>query len=183
MPTMSRCFSNPWLTPPTAFATMLRAKPCRADCSGFSRRATSRPSCRSSRIPAGSGTRNVPFGPFTTTADGWTSTVTPEGRSIGLLPIRDIEPVPSEAKDLNSGNAAEYLAPDASLAGALSAHHTARRGQDIDSEVSQDLGDFAGSDVNAPAGPRDPLQGRNHTLTVRGVTQDDPQGFLLPFLG
>src|SRR5438552_16239053 len=159
MPTMSRCFSNPWLTPRTALATMLRARPCRADCSGFSRRATSRPSCRSSWIPAGSGTRNVPFGPFTTAADAWTSTVTPEGRSIGLLPIRDIGP--------HSGNAAEYLAPDAPLAGALSAHHTARRGQNIDSEISHDLGDFDGSDVNAPAGPFDPLPGSSDTRTFR----------------
>ena len=89
---MSSSFLKPSVTPVTALATRLRARPwnffsCASSRSSFATRAS--PSCAKS-TPGGTACFSVPLGPFTSTAPAEMFTVTPFGTGIGFFPIRDI---------------------------------------------------------------------------------------------
>jgi len=83
---------KPVVTPVTALKTSARARPWKAACLSFSRSAIRWPSLATSLMPPGSMAETLPFGPSTRTVAPSALTVylTPAGRAIGFLPIRDI---------------------------------------------------------------------------------------------
>src|SRR6185503_13156944 len=105
---MSSSRLKPSVTPATALATRLRARPWNLPRPGSSptREAVRWPSVSSKLIPAGYPWRSLPFGPCTSTAPSTTLTVTPLGIVIGFLPIRDIA---------DSPDVAQHFAADAGL--------------------------------------------------------------------
>src|SRR5580698_4490862 len=90
MPTISRSFDHPLVTPSTALKTSARVRPCTAACDSFSRLATMCPSLVSSLMPAGMTCSTFPLGPSTTIVLPLTVYLTPCGNGIGCFPIRDI---------------------------------------------------------------------------------------------
>src|SRR5262245_23321843 len=130
-PWISRCFSKPFVTPSTMFATSVRVSPWSARSSPRSvGRVTVRtPSSCATFMRAGTRCSRVPSGPVTLTSPpGDTATVTPLGISMGFLPIRLIA-LPDER---------ENLAADASLGGLAGGDHAGRRGQDRGAEPAED---------------------------------------------
>src|SRR5271168_1527373 len=93
MPTTSRSFDQPLVTPSMAFETSARVSPWIAACESFSRDATTNPSFVSSLIPEGIGCSTLPFGPSTTIRLPCTVYFTPLGNGIGFFPIRDISSI------------------------------------------------------------------------------------------
>src|SRR5580692_8278225 len=104
-------------------------------------------------MPAGIGTLSLPLGP--STRSSWPRVIfTPLGKGMIFLPTRDI--VSSLPK------LAEHFSADAFLARRTAGHDAARRGQNIDAESAQHLGDFLASDIHAAAGPRNAFNARDH---------------------
>src|SRR5262245_5379951 len=191
---MSSSFLNPSVTPETAFATRLRARPWNLRSSSSSREslATSAPASCENRMPGGSGWRSLPFGPWTSTASGAIFTVTPFGIGIGFLPIRDIAdpsrwspaPDPSSAA-ASSGETrrrpvtgdcspyvAEHFAADAGLPRRAAGHHSARGREDARPQSAEDTGNILHTQVDAAPWTADPLQPGDDLLTPRSVLQE-----------
>src|SRR5688572_25413503 len=174
---MSSSFLKPSVTPATALATRLRARPWNFPSSGSSRDsfATRLPSSCAKRMPGGTCCRILPFGPCTSTASGAIFTVTPVGIEIGFLPIRDMFSVlygRDHASPLRSPHIAEHFATDARLAGGTARHHAARRGQDAGAETTEDGRHIFRSQIDAAAGPADPLEPGHHLLAMRSVLEE-----------
>src|SRR5918993_5668583 len=98
---MSSSRLKPSATPCTALATSVRASPWNFRSSPSSRAsaALTSPFDISNVMPGGSGCRNCPLGPFTSTASSPIDTVTPLGIGMGRFPMRDIRLDPSQAID------------------------------------------------------------------------------------
>src|ERR1700722_1337944 len=177
MPTISRSRVHPLVTPSTALLTRARASPCTAACESFSRTATRCPSFCSTLMPAGRAVSSLPFGPCTSTVLPSNFTVTPWGIGIGFFPILDISfqlsafssqlsPIASLLQgrrlitdDFFSAksrlpNLAQQFAAHAFLAGLATGHHSARRGENIDSHSAQDSWNLAAPHVDPAPGPR-----------------------------
>src|SRR6187200_2609156 len=105
------------------FAIRLRVSPCSARCSPRSvGRATVRtPSSTLISISRLSSWVSSPFGPFTVTRPGATSTVTPAGISIGLFPILLMKVSLVRLPDVG-----DHFAADALLLGLVAGHHAGR---------------------------------------------------------
>src|SRR5262245_50502517 len=165
---MSSSFLKPSVTPATAFATRLRARPWNFASSGLSPRFASKwPSASSKLMPLGYACFSLPFGPWTSTAPSSTLTVTPFGIVIGFFPIRD----------MSSPNVTEHFAAHARLDRIASGHHAARRRQDARAEAGQDLRHVVASEVDAAAGAADALNAGDQPLAMRSVLQEQPQCF------
>ena len=89
---MSSSFLNPSVTPVTALATRLRARPWNFFSVPSSRSsvATSASPSLANRMPGGTACLSDPFGPLTSTAPAAMLTVTPLGSAMGFFPIRDM---------------------------------------------------------------------------------------------
>src|ERR1700690_3528978 len=124
MPTISSSRVKPVETPLTALAASARVSPWSAAWESFSRISSSEPPSCLAVIPAGTGTRSLPFGP-STCSSAPIFTVTPFGSGIGFLPTLDMSELP---------NLAEQLSADAFLARVFSRHHPAWRSQDVDAQ-------------------------------------------------
>src|SRR5579871_332558 len=179
---MSRSLVKPVDTPCTALATRLRASPCKAACSSFSRTVTRCPSFFSTLMPAGSCVSSDPLGPLTRTPSGVTLMSTPLGTAIILFPILDINSpnllfrVFTRASELGPRNLllpdlAQDLAADIFLARGAPGHQTLGRGQNVDAHPSQYARHFRAADVDAAAGARNALDARNDRLVVGAVLQ------------
>src|SRR5580692_3602423 len=92
MPTMSMSLVQPVVTPVTALKTRARARPWKAACLSVWRSVTRWPSFWTRVMPPGSIAVTLPLGPSTRTVLPFSLTVylTPVGRAIGFLPIRDM---------------------------------------------------------------------------------------------
>src|SRR5438093_4137592 len=182
---MSSSRLKPSVTPVTALAMRLRARPWNFASSGLSvtRLATRWPSLSSKLIPAGCAWRSLPFGPCTSTAPSTTVTVTPLGIVIGFLPIRDIvfpvgaELAPPERADQGRPlpNVAQQLTADAGLHGCAAGHHAARGRQDAGAETGEHLRHVIASEIDAAARPADALDAGDQLLAMRPVFQEQPQ--------
>src|SRR5258706_16437972 len=168
MPTMSSSLVKPWVTPVTALATRLRARPWSAASSSRSRIATSVESFCSKRIAAGTSARSLPLGPSTATTPGSILTLTPLGRGIGLLPTLDMmRSLPDLAKDFAAHPVAVSVA---------SRHHPARRFEDVDAHPAEHARNFLAAYVHAASRPGHPLDFRNHRRALVAVLQVDLDG-------
>src|SRR3954447_13306259 len=174
---MSSSFLKPSVTPCTAFAMRLRARPWYLASSGSSvdRFACSVPSASSKLMPLGNGCRILPFGPCTSTSPSATLTVTPFGIVIGFLPIRDMFVSRRSWWSRVLPDITEHFAADADLDGFPPGHHAARRGQDAGAEPGQHLGHVVVAEIDTAAGAADPLDSGDEPLPVRPVFQEHPQ--------
>src|SRR6266567_2232162 len=93
MPTMSRSFFQPVVTPCTALYTSARVRPWNAANLSLSRTTCRWPSLVSSLTPSATSAETLPFGPSTRTVLPSTLYLTPAGSGIGFFPIRDIESI------------------------------------------------------------------------------------------
>src|SRR5215204_221879 len=161
---MSSSFLKPWVTPSTALATRLRARPWNLPSSLSSRtgRATRLASSCLKAMPGGRAWRSLPFGPCTSTAPSDTWIFTPAGIGMGFLPIRDM---------FNSPHVAEHFAADALAARLAPGHHAARGGQDGGTEAAEHRRHVLASEVDAAAGAADPLDSGDHALAARTVLE------------
>src|SRR5581483_299213 len=170
MPTISSSRVKPVETPCTALAARARVKPWRAAWSSEARLISSLPSACWTLMPSGSGTLSLPFGPVTSScAPTWI--FTPFGSGIGFFPIRDID------QNLLP-HATENLAAHVFLVGVAAGHHTARRGQNINSETSQHARDLGLADIDTAARPRDALDGGDDGRIVVAVLEINLDGLL-----
>src|SRR6476469_5888216 len=141
---MSSSRLKPSVTPSTALAMRLRARPWNLLDSGLSPMfvATRSVPDISKEMPGGTPCFIAPFGPLNSTTSFLTVTVTPLGTAMGFLPIRDISsPLPDVAK---------HFAADAGFRGFLAGHDTARRRENRGAEAAHDARHFLGTEV-APA--------------------------------
>src|SRR4029077_8502831 len=168
---MSSSFLKPSVTPSTALAARLRARPWYFARSGLSdsRDACSTLSATANLMPGGVAWRILPFGPCTSSAPSTTLTVTPLGSAIGFLPIRDIVFVLPDV--------AEHFAADARFDRGLAGHHAARRREDAGAEARQHFRHVVSAEVDAAAGAADALDARDQLFAVRAVLQEEPQRF------
>src|SRR5262245_60172249 len=153
---MSSSFLKPSVTPATALATRLRARPWNFFSVASSRAsdATSAPLSCANTMPGGSGWRSFPLGPWTSTASGATFTVTPFGIGMGFLPIRDMAAVvPRSLPDV-----AEHFAADAGLLGRAPGHHAARGGEDVRAQAAKHLRHVVHAQIHPAARAADALE-------------------------
>src|ERR1700733_7635626 len=120
-------------------------------------------------MPSGIGTLSLPLGPSTSSSLPMVI-LTPFGRGIIFLPTRDIVYL---APFHCLPQLTENLSANAFLARRAARHHAARRGQNIDAEPAQHLGNFLAADIHAAPRPRDALDPRNHRHVARSVFQID----------
>src|SRR5437764_4035842 len=185
---MSSSFLNPSVTPATALATRLRARPWNFPSSGFSPTvfACRCPSASSKLMPEGNACRILPFGPCTSTAPSTTLTVTPFGIVIGFLPIRDILCLVGRGssragrgaeapRSLRSPHVTQHFAADAGLHRRAAGHDASRRPQNARPQPCQDVGHIVASEVDAAAGTADALEAGDEPLAVRSVLEEQPQ--------
>src|SRR5690606_13829323 len=130
------------------------------------RRVRSCPSSTAAVTPGGSTCRIWPFGPFTSTADASTLTVTPFGRAIGFFPIRD----------MSSPDVAENLAAHAGLLRGPAGHHALRGREDVDAQPADHRRYAVAAGIDAAARPADPLETGDHALAAGTVFQEHPDG-------
>src|SRR5215207_154389 len=161
---MSRSLRKPSVTPLTALATRLRARPWNLPSSGSSRRsfAVSWSPFTSKPMPGGSDWRSLPFGPCTSTTPAWTSIFTPFGIGMIFLPILDMV-LP---------NVTENFAADTGLDGFAAGHDAARGRQDAGAQAGEDIGDVVTAEVDAPAGTADALDAGDHLFAARAVLEE-----------
>src|SRR5438445_1534250 len=178
MPTISKSRVQPVVTPVTALFSNARDNPWTAACESFSRTATRCPSFCSMLTPCGIRVSSLPFGPCTSITLPRTLTFTPDGIAIGFLPILDIaflfslrwleggqpSAVMWRDRDLSTAhrprftalpNFAQNLATDAGLARVAARHHALGRGQDVDSQSTQNAWNLGAADIHAAAWLRD----------------------------
>src|SRR5689334_6897557 len=151
---MSSSFLNPSVTPVTALATRLRARPWNLFSSPSSRSSVATIvslSC-ANRIPGGTGWRSVPFGPFTSTAPPSILTLTPLGIGIGFLPIRDIFSYLAFSTWRSLPDVAENFAADARLLGGAAGHHPARGRQDAGAQAAEHVRHIVDAEIDAASG-------------------------------
>src|SRR6266850_1620355 len=173
MPTISSSLLKPSWTPFTALATSARVRPWSARCCRVSsaRLNTTVPLSTAHVIPAGRGFSRDTF-PFSTRISfPCTLTLTPAGRAIGILPIRDMSSSPDVADD---------LAAHARLAGIVAAQHTLGRRHDAHTQPAHHRRDLAGTRVDATTGPAHHLNAREYRRPLLVVAQRDPDGLELP---
>src|SRR5580704_5372066 len=102
--------------------------------------------------PGGSPRDSVPFGPFSSIAASFTVALTPFGRAIGRLPIRDCRK-PSWSGTwvvMGSPDLAKKLAADALLASFAIRHDAAARAEDRDAHAGAHALDSIVPHVDAP---------------------------------
>src|SRR6516164_5568147 len=173
---MSRSFRKPSVTPLTALATRLRARPWNLPSSGSSRSvfACSCSPFSSKPMPGGSFCSSLPFGPCTSTAPCWTLTFTPLGIAITFLPILDITccrfPLPAESCQLP--HVAEHFAADTGLYGRLAGHHAARRRENARAQTRKHVRHVVAAEIDAAARTADPLEARDDALAARSVLEE-----------
>src|SRR4051794_2243343 len=144
-----------------------RVRPCRARCSPRSVGRVTR-SVESSRSIDRSGDtcwESSPLGPLTRTWPGSTWTSTPEGISMGSLPMRLISlvcPLP---------DVSEYLAAHVLAPGLVGGHDPARGRDDGRAHAALHARQLIGGDGVAPAGGRDPSQPADHGVAVLCVLE------------
>src|SRR5882672_8051515 len=126
-------------------------------------------------MPGGRGWCSLPFGPWMSTAPGWTSIFTPFGMGIIFLPIRDMSVSSFQLPACSSQlpDVAEHFAADARLHRFATRHHPARRRQDAGAEAREHVGDGVAPEVDAAAGTADALDAGDDALAARSVLQDD----------
>src|SRR5580765_4629948 len=170
---MSSSFLKPSVTPSTALATRLRARPWNLPSCGSAVAvlATSNPPSTAKSMPAGCSCFNLPFGPCTSTAPSWTLTVTPLGIVMGFLPILDM----SQSRKVLP-HVTKNLAADAGLDGGSPGHHAARSRQDAGAESAKHFRHVFLAKIDAAAGAADPLDASNQAFAVRPVFQKQAQG-------
>src|SRR6187549_2207463 len=164
---MSSSFLKPSVTPSTALATRLRARPWNLPSSLSSSRtgrATRVASSCLKAIPGGRAWRSLPFGPCTSTAPSDTWIFTPLGIGMGFLPIRDM---------FNSPHVAEHFAADALAARLAPGHHAARGGQDGGAQTPEHGRHVFAAEVDTASGAAHPLDAGDHALAARTVLQLD----------
>src|SRR5687767_7753089 len=166
---MSSSRLKPLVTPSTALAIRVRARPWNLPRPGSGRAgvATSSAPFISNRMPGGIRCVSVPLGPLTSTASGDTLTFTPDGTGIGFLPIRDIAE--------SSPDVAQHFAADTGLDGVAAGHHAVRGRENARAEPAHDARDVVSAEVDAPARPADPLETGNDRLAARSVLEREPQ--------
>src|ERR1700733_147397 len=105
---------------------------------------------------------------------------TPLGRGINFLPTRDIVYLTPFDR---SPQLAQHFAADVFFSRRTAGHHAARRGQNIDAETAQHLGNFLAADIDAAPGPRNALDPRYHRHVAGRVFQIDADTALGAFVG
>src|SRR5262249_44749910 len=110
-----------------------------------------------------------PFGPFTATLPGATSTVTESGTAIGFLPILLIRFLGGCSPDVG-----DNLAADALLLRFVTGHHPGRGADDRGSGAAVDPRHLGVVDVAPATRARDPLHPRDDGAAVLGVLEADP---------
>src|SRR5512147_2821514 len=78
---------------------------------------------------------------------------------------------------------AQYLAADALLARFAAGHYSTRRGQDVDSQTSEDTGNIRPANINAAPGLGNALKVRNRRFIAVAVFQVHAQQFLTVLFG
>src|SRR5678815_4139799 len=170
---MSSSFLKPSVTPVTAFATRLRARPWNFPSAGSSRSnfATTVPSSCANTMPGGTYWFSLPLGPCTSTPPGTVFTVTPFGIGIGFFPMRDMfssccccrSPLP---------DVAEHFAADTGLARRASGHHATRRREDVRPQPSEHRRHIVDTQIHATAWTADALDAGDNAFTVGAVFQE-----------
>src|SRR5665213_2947344 len=114
MPTTSRPFFQPLVTPSTALNTSARARPWTAACLSSGRSSVRTPSFCDSVMPSGIRALTLPLGPSTVAMFPLTVYFTPAGMVMGFLPIRDISKsfVACESLAFASSTAAVHQGPE-----------------------------------------------------------------------
>src|SRR5258705_2905446 len=165
MPTMSSSFLKPSVTPVTALATRLRARPWNLPSAGSSRSvfATSVPLSCAKVIPGGMYCLTWPLGPCTSTLPGAVLTLPPLGSVIGFFQIRDMATSP---------HVTQHFAADAGLARRAPGHHAPRRRQDVGAESAEHRRHVVHAEIDAAARAADALDAGDHFLAVRSVLQE-----------
>src|SRR5947209_18784901 len=107
-----------------------------------------------------------PSGPETATRPGSSCTVTPEGTSMGLLPIRLIDS-PDEAHD---------FAADSALLRGSARDETGRRRENRDAHPAEHARQTILARVDPPPRLGDPLQATDHPFPVPAELEVDDQG-------
>src|SRR3989442_2194509 len=175
MPMISRSLLKPVWTPFTALATSARVRPCSALCwrESSARLKTTIPLSTAQVIPRGRGLASPTYPSSTSTALPCTVTLTPEGRTMGCLPIRDMMFSPDVADD---------LAADAGLARIAGAQDTLRRRQDAQADAPHHRGDLVRAGVDASPRPAHHLDPRQDGTPLAVVAQRDPDVLERPLL-
>src|SRR4029079_8790679 len=147
------------------FATSERVSPCRARCAPRSVGRVTRISSPSSATVMSRWMRSEssPLGPCTRTTPGSIVTVTPDGTTMGFLPIRLIA-LPDLRDD---------LAADALLARLVTGHDAVRRRDDGGPHAALALAHAGGAGVVALAGTLDAAQAGDGRAAVVGVLERD----------
>src|SRR5262245_24957336 len=172
---MSRSLVKPSVTPLTAFWARARAIPWKARCWRSSSRRVHVSSAPESAnlIPGGTGVCSLPFGPWTSSIDSPSFTLTPLGTSIFLFPTRDMSS--------SSPHVAEDLAAHALPRRRAAGHDPAGRGEDVDAESPVHAGNLVLAAVDPAAGTAHALEVGDHPLHARAVLQEDADPALPPF--
>src|SRR6187402_371449 len=139
---MSSSRLKPLVTPSTALAIRLRARPWNLPSAGSGRSGVAMSSLpwTANVTPGGMRCFRVPFGPFTSTAPACTVTVTPLGTAMGFLPIRDIA---------SSPDVAEHFAADTGLHRVAARHHALRGREDARAEPAHDARNVSAAEIHA----------------------------------
>src|SRR6266581_2990721 len=167
---MSSSFLKPSVTPITALATRLRARPWNLPSAGSSRSsvATIVPLSCANAMPGGTYWLNLPFGPCTSIAPGAIFTLTPFGSAIGFLPILDIIFLPACGRaSTHSPHVTEHFATDAGFPRGASGHHAPRGREDVRAQPAEHRRHVVDAEVHAAPRAADALDAGNHLLAVR----------------
>src|SRR6478735_5811337 len=152
----------------------VRVRPCRERLMrSSSGRLTSRtPSLRSTVMGAATWCDKVPLGPLTVTSWSSMATSTPDGTSIGSLPIRDMS---VSSSGLSSPDVGENFPTHALLVGLAVGQQTLARRDDRDAQAAEHARQVGGLGVDPETGLADPANARDGALPVAAVLQRDGQ--------
>ena len=169
---MSSSFLKPWVTPTTALATRLRARPwnlpsCLSSARTGLRRGWRLPARR--RCPGAAPGAACPSGPCTSTAPSDDLDLDAARDRDGFLADSGHVQLTTRCRALRRRRPAARFAPG---------HHAARRGQDGGAEAAEDRRHVFAPEVDAAAGPADPLDSGDHALAARTVLELDADRLL-----
>src|SRR5918995_1935162 len=152
----------------------VRVRPCRERLMrSSSGRLTSRtPSLRSTVMGAATWCDKMPLGPLTVTSWSSMATSTPDGTSIGSLPIRDMS---VSSSGLSSPDVGENFPTHALLVGLAVGQQTLARRDDRDAQAAEHARQAGGLGVHPQAGLADAADAGDRALTVAAVLEGDRQ--------
>src|SRR5688572_18590856 len=152
----------------------VRVRPCRARLlrSSSGRLTSSTLSLRSTVIGAATLCDRVPLGPLTVTRRSSMATSTPDGTSIGSLPIRDMS---VSSSGLSSPDVGEDFPTHALLVGLAVGQQALARRDDRDTQAAEHLRETRVLGVDPESRLADPADAGDRALTVAAVLERDRQ--------